>query len=216
PPRRRPVNLSERLAAAKLTEAKHRKAAPPSSSGWEVEAVHPRSQPAATQEGTKGTDEPAVGGTQGAAAPTRPEPPRVEPAPRATDALSKLKADARQQLFARLGSRLSDTSMSEAQLHELVRKELTQLVQSSETPLKSDERRRLIREVSDDVLGYGPLQNLLDDDSVTEIMVNGPDSVYVEREGRLSRTDVHFASEEHLRRVIERIVGRVGRRIDES
>ncbi len=106
--------------------------------------------------------------------------------------------------------------MSEAQLHELVRKELTQLVQASETPLKSDERRRLIREVTDDVLGYGPLQNLLDDDSVTEIMVNGPDNVYVEREGRLTRADVHFASEEHLRRVIERIVGRVGRRIDES
>nr|WP_306238854.1 CpaF family protein [Ornithinimicrobium cryptoxanthini] len=115
-----------------------------------------------------------------------------------------------------MGSRLSDTSMSEAQLHELVRKELTQLVQASETPLKSDERRRLIREVTDDVLGYGPLQNLLDDDSVTEIMVNGPDNVYVEREGRLTRADVHFASEEHLRRVIERIVGRVGRRIDES
>ncbi len=106
--------------------------------------------------------------------------------------------------------------MSEAQLHELVRKELTQLVQAAETPLKSDERRRLIREVTDDVLGYGPLQNLLDDDSVTEIMVNGPDNVYVEREGRLTRADVHFASEEHLRRVIERIVGRVGRRIDES
>src|SRR5690606_22275853 len=130
--------------------------------------------------------------------------------------LSTLKADARQQLFARLGSRLSDTSMSEAQLHELVRKELTQLVRASETPLKADEQRRLIREVTDDVLGYGPLQNLLDDDSVTEIMVNGPDNVYIEREGRLSRSDVRFASDEHLRRVMERMVGRVGRRIDES
>ncbi|TQM96426.1 pilus assembly protein CpaF [Ornithinimicrobium humiphilum] len=135
---------------------------------------------------------------------------------RITDALAKIKADAREQLFTRLGARLSDTSLDEEQLHELVRRELTQLVAATETPLKSDERRRLIKEVTDDVLGHGPLQSLLDDDSVTEIMVNGPQNVYVERAGRLSRVPVEFASEEHLRRVIERIVGRVGRRIDES
>nr|WP_109474407.1 CpaF family protein [Ornithinimicrobium cavernae] len=140
----------------------------------------------------------------------------TEPTVRSTDSLARLKAEAREQLFARLGNRLSDTSLDETQLHELVRKELIQLVQVTETPLKSEERRRLIREVTDDVLGYGPLQALLDDDSITEIMVNGPDNVFVERTGRLTRSEVHFASEEHLRRVIERIVSRVGRRIDES
>ncbi|USQ77467.1 CpaF family protein [Ornithinimicrobium cryptoxanthini] len=208
------MNLSERLAAAKQREAKHRE--PNEQPKLPAEVV--------VAEVTKGDDasvqSPPVGGDQSpATAPTtspKPEQQRTDSGARPTDALSTLKAEARQQLFSRLGSRLSDTSMSEAQLHELVRKELTQLVQAAETPLKSDERRRLIREVTDDVLGYGPLQNLLDDDSVTEIMVNGPDNVYVEREGRLTRADVHFASEEHLRRVIERIVGRVGRRIDES
>ncbi len=150
-----------------------------------------------------------------AAAALAAEVERSEPAGQ-SDALARLKGEAREQLFARLGSRLSDPSLEEAQLHDLVRRELTHLVQAAETPLKTDERRRLIREVTDDVLGYGPLQNLLDDDDVTEIMVNGPDNVYVERGGRLTRAQARFSSEEHLRRVIERIVSRVGRRIDES
>ncbi|WP_256840684.1 CpaF family protein [Ornithinimicrobium cryptoxanthini] len=194
------MNLSERLAAAKQSEAKHREP-----------TEHPKAASAPPSGVADQLPAPALDTSTKAE-----QQQRTDSAARPTDALSTLKTEARKQLFARLGSRLSDTSMSEAQLHELVRKELTQLVQASETPLKSDERRRLIREVTDDVLGYGPLQNLLDDDSVTEIMVNGPDNVYVEREGRLTRADVHFASEEHLRRVIERIVGRVGRRIDES
>ena len=66
------------------------------------------------------------------------------------------------------------------------------------------------------MLGLGPLEPLLDDPTVTEIMVNGPDKVYVERDGQLNRTDVTFDDEAHLRRVIDRIVTQVGRRIDES
>ncbi len=132
------------------------------------------------------------------------------------DALGKLKQDAREQLFERLGGRLTDTTLSEAALQDLVRRELGSLVQNSAVPLKPDERRRLIGEIADDVLGYGPLQALLDDDNVTEIMVNGHTNVYVEALGRLHRTGVSFQSEEHLRRVIERIVSKVGRRIDES
>jgi pilus assembly protein CpaF len=77
-------------------------------------------------------------------------------------------------------------------------------------------RQRLIRDVEDDVLGHGPLERLLNDPSITEIMVNGPDTVYVEQDGKLVRSTAHFTSEEHLRRLIERIVSRVGRRIDES
>ena len=66
------------------------------------------------------------------------------------------------------------------------------------------------------MLGLGPLQQLLDEREVTEIMVNGPDRVYVEQNGKLPTTEVSFSSEDHLRRIIERIVSRVGRRIDES
>ncbi|AXH95650.1 CpaF family protein [Ornithinimicrobium avium] len=145
-----------------------------------------------------------------------PVPVRATPRSAPPDALVAFKTKAREELFARLGGRLTDSSLAENDLQALVRRELTSLVQGAELALKPDERRQLIAELTDDVLGYGPLQKLLEDDDVTEIMVNGPDNVYVEVAGRITRTPVHFTSEDHLRRVIERIVSRVGRRIDES
>jgi pilus assembly protein CpaF len=140
-------------------------------------------------------------------------PPATPPA---HDALAKLKDRAGAILFERLGTRLLDPSLTEEQLHALVQEELVQVVEEEEVPLTKEERQRLIRGVSDDVLGYGPLQRLLDDEDITEIMVNGADMIYVEHKGKLTRSAVRFASEEHLRKVIERIVARVGRRIDES
>jgi pilus assembly protein CpaF len=133
-----------------------------------------------------------------------------------SDPLAKLKERASKALFERIGTRLNDVSLAEEQLHTLVREELAHVVEEERVPLTTDERQRLMDEVGDDVLGYGPLQRLLDDVSVTEIMVNGPDNIFVERNGKLVRTSARFGSEDHLRRVIERIVSRVGRRIDES
>jgi pilus assembly protein CpaF len=98
----------------------------------------------------------------------------------------------------------------------MVRADLLRVIANEQTPLSEEDRRRLIHEITDEVLGYGPLQPWLDDAAVTEVMVNGPDTVYVEKNGRLIRTPSTFTSETHLRRVIERIVSRVGRRIDES
>lgn len=106
--------------------------------------------------------------------------------------------------------------MSEEQLHALVRTELNHVVEAEQVPLTSEQRKRLISDVRDDVLGHGPLERLLDDPDVTEIMVNGPNMIYIEQSGKLTRSTARFDSEEHLRRVIERIVSRVGRRIDES
>jgi len=157
-----------------------------------------------------------------------PEPPRpVEPAPASptvrstsdvsgTAALAKLKQRAASALFERMGNRLNDPSLSESQLHALVRTELNKVVEAETVPLSGEQRRRLLAEVEDDVLGHGPLQRLLDDPTITEIMVNGPDMVFVEQNGKLTRSSVRFVSEEQLRRIIERIVSRVGRRIDES
>jgi pilus assembly protein CpaF len=149
-----------------------------------------------------------------------PMAPAGRPAPvlpdAGNDALVKLKDRAATALFERLGGRLNDPSLSEAQLHALVRSDLNKVVEVEKVPLTSEQRLRLIRDVEDDVLGHGPLQRLLDDPSVTEIMVNGPDMIYVEQDGKLVRSSAHFTSEEHLRRMIERIVSRVGRRIDES
>ncbi|GGK68677.1 CpaF family protein [Ornithinimicrobium pekingense] len=141
-----------------------------------------------------------------------PAPPPV----RESDVVVRLKEEAREELFTRLGNRISDSALDEGKLQELVRREVTNLVNAASVPLKTDERRRLIKEITDDVLGYGPLQKLLDDDDVTEIMVNGPEKIYIESSGTLRRAEARFTSEDHLRRVIERIVSRVGRRIDES
>ncbi|MBB3676186.1 CpaF family protein [Modestobacter versicolor] len=140
----------------------------------------------------------------------------VDPAARALDTLTQLKDRASRALFERLGSKLSDADIPEEQLHALVRADLQRVIAFEQTPLSEEDKRRLIHELTDEVLGYGPLQPLLDDPAVTEVMVNGPDTVYVERNGRIARTSAAFASEQHLRRVIERIVSRVGRRIDES
>src|SRR5205085_2278634 len=90
------------------------------------------------------------------------------------------------------------------------------VLQLEETPLSSTDRARLAQEVVDEVLGHGPIEPYLRDSTVSEIMVNGPDQVYVERAGVLQDADVRFLDATHLRRTIEKIVARVGRRIDES
>jgi len=93
---------------------------------------------------------------------------------------------------------------------------VTQYLYEFRASLSRAERAQLITEIQQDVLAYGPITPLLEDDGITEIMVNGPDQVYVEREGRLHLTDMRFRDDEHVRRVIDRIVSPLGRRIDES
>ncbi|MHC6230216.1 CpaF family protein [Arthrobacter sp. MMS24-T111] len=134
----------------------------------------------------------------------------------ASGALSALKERASTALYERLGARITDSSLEESELHQFVKDELKVVVDEEQVPLTSSERQRLIREIIDDVLGHGPIQRFLDDPSVTEVMVNRFDQVYVERAGKLTLTDTKFASDDALRRVIERIVSKVGRRIDES
>jgi pilus assembly protein CpaF len=151
-----------------------------------------------------------------------PEPQAAEPDPTprrptaGNDPLNRLKDRVANTLFSRIGGRLNDTSMDEHQLQTMVQAELNQVVEEEKIPLSADQRLRLIREVGDDVLGHGPLQALLDDPTITEVMVNGPEMIYVEQNGKLTRVPMSFRSEDHLRRIIERIVSRVGRRIDES
>jgi pilus assembly protein CpaF len=84
------------------------------------------------------------------------------------------------------------------------------------TPLTREERREIVRQLTDDILGYGPIEPLLRDETVTEVMVNGFDHVYVERAGKLERTDVRFVDESHVMRIIDKIVSQVGRRVDEA
>ncbi|MFQ5947587.1 MAG: CpaF family protein [Acidimicrobiia bacterium] len=137
-------------------------------------------------------------------------------APEPGDPLTGFKQRAQEALFARLGGRMYDSSLTEKQLGSFVIEELEKVMSDDGTPLSATERERIIGEISRDILGYGPIQPFLNDPTVTEIMVNAEEAIFVERDGRLHRTRARFLAEEHLRRVIERIVSLVGRRIDES
>jgi pilus assembly protein CpaF len=85
-----------------------------------------------------------------------------------------------------------------------------------ETGIAREDRERLAEEISDDILGHGPLERPLADDTITEVMINGPHDIWIERGGRLHPTPIRFNDESHLRRIINKIVAQVGRRIDES
>ncbi len=101
-----------------------------------------------------------------------------------------------------------------------LREELRMLVEKmmgeAGLALNSSERKQIVADVQNEVMGLGPLEPLLADPTVSDILVNGHDTVYVERRGQLERTDVRFANDQHLMKIIDKIVSRVGRRIDES
>lgn len=116
-----------------------------------------------------------------------------------------------------LGSALTDVAAADtATLRPRVELALRQALVQEAVPLTAAIEEQIIADVCDDVFGFGPIDRLLADDSVSELMCNGPDAVWVERSGVLERTGVTFIDGDHLRRVIDRIVGAVGRRIDES
>jgi pilus assembly protein CpaF len=116
-----------------------------------------------------------------------------------------------------LGPTLYDRQMSDAELKLRVMEMLEwALDQEQSVALTRTDRLGLLQEIADDVLGYGPIDPFLADPEVTEVMVNGPHAVWVERHGQLTRTDTRFVDSTHLERIIEKIVGQVGRRIDES
>ena len=133
-----------------------------------------------------------------------------------TDPVAQLRRNAQETLFARIGNRLYDASLSQEQLRGIVVTELSGIIAENDVAFSDEERSRLVHSVTEDVLGYGPIQEFLDDPTVTEIMVNSTESIYVERMGKIVDTGNRFYSAEHLRRLIERIASQVGRRIDEA
>jgi pilus assembly protein CpaF len=136
--------------------------------------------------------------------------------PSAVDPFASIRQRAQESLFARIGTRLYDVSLAQDQLRAIIMQELHSIFDEIDASLSEENRRRLMSEVAEDVLGYGPIQELLADDEVTEIMVNATEPIYVERAGQITQTTKRFLTSEHLRRVIDRIVSEVGRRVDES
>src|SRR4051812_15675657 len=116
-----------------------------------------------------------------------------------------------------LGPLLTDQRVSEVELRRQVDEQLLRALGQERLALTVAERQVLVQSVTDDVLGYGPIDQLLRDETITEVMVNGPHHVYVERSGKLKLVDdVKFSDETHLRRIIDKIVSQVGRRVDEA
>src|SRR5437016_3492608 len=132
----------------------------------------------------------------------------------AIDPYAELKARIHHQCIAKLGPELYKQESDD--LADRVYKAVTEELTVDRTPLTREERREIVRQLTDDILGYGPIEPLLRDDTVTEIMINAPDRVFIERHGKLERTDVQFVDEAHVMRIIDKIVSQVGRRVDES
>ena len=136
--------------------------------------------------------------------------------PAIVDPFAEVKARVHQAMIDQLGPKLYDPNLPAADLESRVRQTLQSIIDAEQTPLSMADRTRISQEVSDEILGHGPIEPLLRDPEITEIMVNGPSSIFVERAGKIFPVQASFASDAHLRRTIDKIVGRVGRRIDEA
>src|SRR6266403_1663948 len=127
--------------------------------------------------------------------------------------LEDLKLRVHRQLLERLDL-VALSSLDSVQAEEHIRTTLQRLLQADSPELSGLERERLIEEVGYEVFGLGPLEEFLKDGDISDILVNGPGAVYIEKQGRLSLTDVKFRDEAHLMKVIDRIVSTIGRRLD--
>src|SRR6478672_8119120 len=142
----------------------------------------------------------------GTSAPAKPKTVR--------DPFEDVKKVVHAQLVASLGPKLYDVHMTQSELESNVRIALQAAIASTDVVMSGADRTRITQEISDDILGYGPLEPLLRDGDLSEVMVNAYDSIYVERSGKLVKTGTAFSDEAHLRRTIDKIVGKIGRRAD--
>jgi pilus assembly protein CpaF len=126
-----------------------------------------------------------------------------------------VKEQAYNELLDRLDLSLIN-SISQDQAREQIRSATHAVLEQQSAPLSTEARSRVVQSIEDEILGLGPLEPLLNDSTISDILVNGPHQVYVERRGKLQLTDIRFSGDRHLLNIIDRIVSAVGRRIDES
>ncbi|TVS04815.1 MAG: CpaF family protein [Rhodobacteraceae bacterium] len=175
-----------------------------------VEAVPARSDPQPRKS--------APSSTQGASGSQMAKPARPTDADRAakrTQRMNAIKSDLHKRLLENLNLAALD-SASEAELRSEINTIVAEALSEMDVVLNSEERTTLNRELYFEVMGLGPLEPLLQDDTVNDILVNGPKQVFIERAGKLELSDVAFRDERHLLRIIDKIVSAVGRRVDES
>src|SRR4051794_10062274 len=121
---------------------------------------------------------------------------------RSVDPFAELKRTVHQTLLESIGPQLYDARLTQSELEQRVRITLSEVLAADDTPLTVSDRARIAQDIADDILGYGPIEPYLRDPDITEVMVNGPDSIYVERGGRIFRGDAPFSDEAPLPRTV--------------
>ena len=201
--------LADRLAAARGTgttdpDQQQRRTTPAATAGTAADlATHPAAPPSAP------ASPPAATSTGGGLQQRRARAGQGDP-------VEELKSRVHAELLQQLGPHLYDADLDQSELDTRVRSVLADLLSTQERPVSASDRQRVTQDITDDILGYGPIEPYLRDPDVSEVMVNGPDSVWLEKSGRLIAADAAFDDEDHLRRTIDKIVSRIGRRVDES
>ncbi|MBU4556588.1 MAG: CpaF family protein [Actinobacteria bacterium] len=132
------------------------------------------------------------------------------------DTKDAIKRSVHYLLIEEMGADLDSAATDDIALRYRIESKLLDLLDHETTPLSAEDKREIVSDVIDDILGFGPIEPLLNDPAVTEVMVNNPHTVYVERAGKIYMTDKRFVDEAHLLRVIDKIVARIGRRVDEA
>jgi len=148
-------------------------------------------------------------------APPQPVPPQPKQEP-VTDEQLVLIGRVREHLVKQLDARFEAETRDPERLQEHIAGALDAVIEAENLALPQRERQTLLARVQADVIGLGPLEELLADDTISEIMVNGPREIFVERRGKLQRSHVRFLDDAHVRRVLERILAPLGRRVNES
>ncbi len=133
-----------------------------------------------------------------------------------SEQINNIKREIRQDLINNLSDVIYRKNISDNELSLRVRGEVQRILNQKGYPLTSTEKSSIIDDIINDVTGYGPIEEFLDDDKITEIMVNNPQKIYIEKAGKIYRTNKTFLDEAHLLQIINKIVGKVGRRIDEA
>src|SRR5690349_20847992 len=224
-------SLAERLAAARRQAEQAAQgdsasgpeapgAAGPETNGHGTDAGAPKGPGPSTGGYAASAD--ANSGGEAAEGRRRQTPKAAEPSSRRRggsteqERLDELKGHVHAELVKQLGPHLYASDVDQADLESRVRQVLADVLARQDRPISNADRARITQEISDDILGYGPIEPFLRDPDVSEVMVNGHDQIYLEKSGKLQPVKAQFADEAHLRRTIDKIVSRIGRRVDES
>src|SRR5688572_26976399 len=161
-----------------------------------------------------GVPAPGPGGPSGPGAPGPAAAPRLVTATPGRESFRDVKFRIQSRVIQDLDPKLDLSNQVEVrrQIEEIFGK----VIDEEGLALTRAERVRMLEQITDEIIGLGPLEPLLRDESISEVMVNGPRQVYIERSGKLELTNVVFQNDDHVMRIIDRIIAPIGRRVDES